>query len=141
MEVGAMKALVVSLMAWIGAHTSYPVPEHPPLVAVVPHTYLEKIACKGPCPILGLYADEGVVYLDDTLQVDTNVCARSVLLHELVHYSQDLTGKFDNQLPIVRWKLREKEARAVQAQWLAGHDRKIVFGTAYAKRAFMGPTC
>ena len=50
MEVASMKALVASLMAWVAAHSNYPVPEHPPLVAVVPHSFLERIACTGPCP-------------------------------------------------------------------------------------------
>jgi hypothetical protein len=133
MEVASMKALVASLMAWIAAHSNYPVPEHPPVVAVMD--------CTGPCPILGLYPDAGVVYIDESLQVDTNVCARSVLLHELVHYSQDLNGRFENQLPVVRWRLREREAHAIQAQFLAENGRTIVFGSEYAVRAFMGTAC
>jgi hypothetical protein len=141
MEVASMKALVASLMAWIAAHSNYPVPEHPPVVAVVPHAFLERMACTGPCPILGLYPDAGVVYIDESLQVDTNVCARSVLLHELVHYSQDLNGRFENQLPVVRWRLREREAHAIQAQFLAENGRTIVFGSEYAVRAFMGTAC
>ncbi|MGB8275716.1 MAG: DUF6647 family protein [Alphaproteobacteria bacterium] len=136
-----MKALVAGLMAWIAAHSSYPVPEHAPLVAMVPHAYLEKMACTGSCTILGLYPDAGVIYIDEDLQVASNVCATSVLLHELVHYAQDLAGRFENQHPIVRWRLREREAHAIQALYLSEHGRTVPFGRDFSVRAFMGPAC
>lgn len=141
MDVITTKALVVSLLAWLGSHTNYTIPDQAPTVAFVPHSYLEELACGEKCPALGVYPDGNVVYIDDELQTETNVCARSVLLHELVHYLQDKNGRFTNLSPQLASYLREHDAYAIQQVYLADNGRKVSFGKNFYVGAFMGPTC
>lgn len=141
MDIGTTKALVVSLLAWLGTHTNYTIPDQTPAVAFVPHGYLEQLACGERCPALGVYPDGNVVYIDDELQTETNVCAQSVLLHELVHYLQDKDGRFLNLAPSIRSYMREHEAYGVQQMFLAEHDRTVNFEKSFYLGAFIGPTC
>lgn len=136
-----MKAIVVSMLAWISAHTNYPMPAETPMIAVVPHDYLERIACKEDCDVLGIYADSGVIYLDNSLAIETNICAQSVLLHELVHYDQEQNERFMNLHPIIRWKMREHEAHEVQKLYLSEYGRSVDFGSNFRLGAFNGDSC
>ncbi len=141
MEPGTMNALVAGLLAWIGAHTTYAIPDENPAIAIVPHAYIEELACDKPCVALGVYPDGNVIYIDDALQTGTNVCARSVLLHELVHYLQDRDGRFLNLDPVTRSYAREHEAYSLQKAYLSQFGRKVAFGRNFYLGAFMGPTC
>ena len=141
MDISATKAMVVGLLGWLGTHTNYTIPDQPPAVAFVPHAYLEELACGEKCPALGVYPDGNVVYIDDQLQMDTNVCARSVLLHELVHYLQDKNNRFLNLAPPIRSYMREHEAYGVQQIYLGENGRKVAFGPNFYLGAFTGPTC
>jgi hypothetical protein len=141
MEATALKALIASLLAWMNIHAGYQLPAQHPEIISVPHTVLEQMACTGPCPIMGLYPDDGVVYLDEDLSLETNACAQSVLLHELVHYVQDVNDRFVDKDPILRWQIRELEARNIQNLFLSQHGRRFLFERNIALRAFIGPTC
>jgi hypothetical protein len=136
-----MKALVVGLLTWISAHTTYPMPAETPVIAVVPHAYLELLACGQSCEALGVYPDAGVIYVDAKLQLDSNICARSVLLHELVHYDQQQEGRFLNLPRVIQSQLREREAYSVQKQFLSDNGRAVDFGNNFRLGAFMGPAC
>ena len=62
MEPGTLKATVAALLSWISAHTAYALPDQAPTIALVPHAYLEQLACGQPCEALGVYPDANVVY-------------------------------------------------------------------------------
>lgn len=141
MAPAALKAMVLGMLSWIGAHANYPMPDETPAVALVPHSYLEQLACGEKCPALGVYPDGNVIYIDEDLQIETNVCARSVLLHELVHYLQDKNSRFMNLAPPLRSRMREHEAYGVQEIYLGENGRKVAFGPNFYLGAFMGPTC
>lgn len=59
--------------------------------------------------------------MSDRLDPVRDLRARSVLLHELVHYAQDLHGKFATLEPCERFRQRESEAYAVQNRFLRRH--------------------
>jgi len=141
MEIGSLKALVVALLAWINVQGGYDLHDQVPVIALVPHATLEQMACSGPCPILGWYADNGVVYLDRDLALKTNMCARSILLHELVHFVQDQSNRFAEYDKAMRWQLRELEAHELQTVFLADHGIRAGMSRNFALRAFMGPGC
>ncbi len=141
MEATMMKVLIASLLAWINVHSGYQLPAQTPEIVSVPHTVLERMACKEPCPIMGLYPDDGVIYLDEDMALETNACAQSILLHELVHYVQDVNDSFADVDPVLRWQVREVEARNIQNMFLAQHGRRFLFVRYIAHRAFVGPTC
>ena len=141
MELVTTKVIVASLLAWIGSHTDYAVPDVGPMVALAPHSIIADLACAEDCPALGVYPDGNVVYIDEALQIDTNVCAQSVLLHELVHYLQDINGRFLNMPPPIRSYAREHEAYSIQKIYLTENGRKVAFGRNFYIGAFMGPSC
>lgn len=63
----------------------------PPPTRLVPQGWLQEKYCSTHCPaIRAVYDDEGVVYLDETLDFAT-LYAKSILLHEYVHYFQART--------------------------------------------------
>jgi hypothetical protein len=114
-----MNELILILLSSIKLLSGYPIPEQLPIVHLVPHAVLEEKACHKPCQILGWFSLEtNEIYLDDTLDLKGSVLARSVLLHELVHYVQQVSGKFDGKSDCESWTLREKEAYAIQNRWL-----------------------
>jgi hypothetical protein len=78
------------------------------------------------------------VYLDENLDLQGNVFDRSVFLHELVHYMQNQTGRFE-KMPVTceRNYLAEVEAYAIQNQYLASVNspkRALHMGWAVACR-------
>jgi hypothetical protein len=92
-------------------------PQVPP-VTVVPQAELANRACGQPCPVRGAYiAGEGI-YLIDTLKID-DPADRSVLLHELVHYLQDVSGRYAQLSPCDSYAAREREAYAAQDDYLS----------------------
>ena len=58
------------------------------------------------------------IYLDDSLKPEANLFDRSILLHELVHYVQDMSGERADVKPCLRWYQREQEAYAIQKVFL-----------------------
>jgi hypothetical protein len=116
-----MPELVVSLMAWVALLTGSPRLETVPTVVRLPHAELEAVACGHPCPVLGLYTYGDVVLLDDALDVEADLYARSVLLHELVHYAQEMGGKYAGMETCMAAILREREAYHVQNEYLRRH--------------------
>ena len=46
------------------------------------------------CPVLAMYLHGNTIFLDDRLDVHGNDYHTSILLHELVHYVQQQSGRF-----------------------------------------------
>ena len=103
--------------------TRYPLPDEYPTVTYLSSDELSKLACDSKCTVLGHYQGGLTVYLDDKLKPETNLFDRSVLLHEMVHYLQQLNlPSSQSELSIhekcVLWYTREREAYAVQEAFL-----------------------
>lgn len=99
--------------------SGYPLPAHAPTLAYRPAPWLRAQVCAGttPCNVHGLYLDHGdVIYLDQRLQGSTSAIARSVVLHELVHYLQDRAGQHDGSC--AQRQAREREAYGLQQRYL-----------------------
>lgn len=120
-----MGALVLSLLAWISAATGYPMPGAPPTVQFVGHRFIRDTMCGGEeCAVGAMYRRGGnVVYMDDRLDPRTNVLDSAVLLHELVHFEQEQSGRFPGQ-GCRTWVAQEREAYTLQARWLHEHHRR-----------------
>lgn len=108
------------LFAWAMTLSPYQV-DVQPVVEIVPQKWLEEVACEEQkCGIAGLYMDAGVVYISEDLPPQT---FREVLVHEFVHYLQDVGGMYQKH---PEWKdmtecqvnlQREIEAYRVSSQW------------------------
>ncbi len=114
-----MPELLLALFSWIKLLGGYPVPAHVPTVNRVTHAYIETQACTKPCPAVAWFPPGDQIYLDDRLRPEEEVRARGILLHELVHYVQQVSGKFDGLDPCEAAIAREREAYAIQNRWLA----------------------
>ena len=134
-----LEALLPELMHAIDRLSDYSIPKTLPAVHRVPHERIEELACGRKCPALGAYQPGEGIYLDESLQPETNVFARSVLLHELVHYVQDLSAQWENAESCDRWYRREKEAYAIQEHFLAlvGSEHRVSFSTLFGYSALL----
>lgn len=105
-----------SLMNWAVHLSGYPQPETLPTLRVVDHSYMVENACYGQeCKVLGWYNDQGIVYIDaETLRQDS-LFTRSLVIHELIHHLQYLSGKFNSSCDDVA--AREAEAYRFQQQF------------------------
>ena len=127
MDVLSTKALIAGLFSWISLHTGYEIPDKAPDVVFASHEKLVELACQDECPVLGLYHPSHVIYLDIALKPATNICARSILVHELVHVMQHENGSFNDVDARKRAILRENEALLVHRNFLRQNGRGNMF--------------
>ncbi len=113
----AIHELVAQMLLWITVNTPYTMPETPPEVTVLPREQIQEIICKNPCPVLAAYMPDRGILLSDQLDLQGNICDRSILLHELVHFFQH---RAQGIMPSDRnsWALREHEAYGYQNRFL-----------------------
>ena len=111
--------LLLVLLSWASHLSVYPYPEAGPHYSLQPHAFFVEHACGGrqDCRIAAWYNNDGTIYMDERLQDWDDPLVRSVIVHELVHYLQDLSGKFRND-DCADSLRREREAYAVQRMYL-----------------------
>ncbi len=143
MEIAALKVLVAGLITWIHVTGDIPIPKDRPDVNFVTHAELERSICHKSCEVLGFSPDDGgaVIYLDQSLDIEHNVCQRSILVHEIVHFMQHRDKSWDKETPVVRSHWREVEALRLQNAYLAQFGRKIFLGPGYAAIGIGYPYC
>jgi len=110
--------LVPALLSAIDQLSEYPRPTFVPEIFRVPHERLQELACTSKCGVLATYQPGEGIFLDERLKPETNLFDRSVLLHELVHYVQELNHERGDARPCERWYYREIEAYAIQKSFL-----------------------
>jgi hypothetical protein len=129
----AMEDLLPELLKAIDNLSKYSIPDQLPTVHRVPHERIEELNCGGDkCAALAVYRSGEGIYIDDALKPETSIFARSVLLHELVHYLQDVSNELASAEPCDRWYRREQEAYAIQKQFLiiVGSQLRVAYSTA-----------
>lgn len=98
--------------------SKYPLPKTLPRIQRVPRAVIEDMVCAGECQALATYRPGEGIFIDERMQPETNLFDRSVLLHELIHYVQDLANERGEMEDCKRWYYREQEAYAIQKQFL-----------------------
>ncbi len=96
-----------------------------PPVQKMTQAALATMVCGGPCPVLGAYMPGAGIFLSDGLDLDASPEDRSVLLHELVHYLQDLNRRYADEERCDRYRDRELQAYAVQDKYLDRYNLAI----------------
>ena len=136
MDSVATVALLTELFLAIHDLGGYPVPEDYPEVHQVAPAELQQRFCKGPCGVKAFYAPNEGVFIDDSLDMEHDVHARSILLHELVHHVQSVSGRFDAMRnACVRNNSAEAEAYRIQNLYLVSiHSTHRVAMTGWSKR-------
>lgn len=110
--------LLPALMSALDQLSKYPRPAAAPEIRRVPPEKIQEMACAGKCGALATYRPGEGIYLDERLEPETNLFDRSILLHELVHYAQDMSNEWGDMQPCQRWYHREIEAYAIQKTFL-----------------------
>jgi hypothetical protein len=107
----------------------YHVPKEPPRIYRIPHAELENYVCGTHCAIRAWYKPGDGIFLDESLKPETNLFHRSILLHEMVHYFQDMSGEYANMGACDRWFHRELDAYTVQNRYLGviGHPSRVAY--------------
>jgi len=112
--------LVNELMQEIGKLSGYRVHSPLPHISQVPHDVLAAHACSGPCRVVkAAYVPGEGIYIEDKLDPEHSKMDRSIVLHELVHYLQEQSGKFADLGPCARNREEELEAYSLQNAYLA----------------------
>ncbi len=114
-----MNELFAILMSWAVTLSGYPRPNTQPEIVMVPHSYLVAEACGGhECQVLGWYPPGQTIFLDDRLDPVTSLYASSIVVHEMVHFLQQQSGRFEEGRSCASAMRREREAYAVQREFL-----------------------
>lgn len=125
--------LVPELLTAIDQLSKYAIPQELPGVHRVPHEKIEQLTCGGgKCAALAAYRPGEGIYIDEALEPETDIFARSVLLHELVHYVQDVANELASAEACDRWYRREQEAYAIQKRFLmlVGSQVRVAYSAA-----------
>lgn len=118
-QIDSMPDLVDSLLDTIAKLSNYRKPNVTPRVSKVSRAEIERTLCSGPCSVKGWHVPGEGIFLDDSLTPETDLVHRSILLHELVHFLQDINAEGASMDECDRWLHREREAYRLQNQYLA----------------------
>jgi hypothetical protein len=115
----SLASLAVQLLATIHSLSGYPATKALPEIHQVPLAEVHQRFCNGPCRAQAFYRPGEGVFIDESFDLANDDFARSVLLHELVHHMQKVSGKFE-KLPSEcdRWYAAEREAYEIQNRYL-----------------------
>jgi hypothetical protein len=113
-----MHELLPWLINAVDQLSKYPRPKSLPPIHRVPRFVIQDLVCASECGVLATYRPGEGIYIDERMHPETNLFDRSVLLHELVHYVQDLANERGEMEECKRWYYREQEAYAIQKQFL-----------------------
>ncbi len=114
----ALTKLVAELLLVVQAMSGYQLPDANPEVTFLAADELQARVCGKPCPIYGWFPPGNTIYLDDTLDPVNDLRSRSILLHELVHFTQQENGTYRADRPCKMWLKNEWEAYDIQLRWL-----------------------
>lgn len=111
--------LLAVLLSWTVNLSSYSHSGEASEILFKPHTFFVDIACNGnkKCDAIAWYDSDRTIYLDKRLEENMDAFTRSVVVHELVHYLQDISGKY-SKMDCELYVQREAEAYSVQKQYL-----------------------
>lgn len=119
--------LITVLLSWTVSLSQYDHPGTPPEIEFKPRSFFVETACLGNerCKAAAWYDYQGVIYLDEILKDRTDAISRSVVVHEMAHYLQDISGEYKVKTCEINQKL-EREAYSIQRQYLRKIANKFV---------------
>jgi hypothetical protein len=117
-EIDSMPELVDSLLDTIVKLSDYRKPGTTPRITKVSRAEIERTLCSGPCPVKAWQVPGEGIFIDDSLTPETDLVHRSILLHELVHFLQEVNAEGASMDECDRWLHREREAYRLQNQYL-----------------------
>lgn len=120
-EIEDMIELSKYLLRTASQLSKYRVPEVLPMVSRISRKQLDRLACgeaATKCGVSAMYEPTHGILFSEELQPEKNLFHRSILLHEMVHYMQELGHSMSTSAACERWYQRELEAYAIQKLYL-----------------------
>jgi hypothetical protein len=120
----SLASLAVQLLASIHSLSGYPPTKDLPEIHQASLAEIQQQFCHGTCSAQAFYKPDIGIYIDESFDLEKDQFARSVLLHELVHHLQRVSGTFQ-KMPSEcdRWFAAERQAYEIQNRYLeAVHD-------------------
>ena len=123
MDLNAIQALVASLLLNVSSISGYSLPAVSPEVHLVPAAQIRQRVCDKPCRARAFFVPGDGIFLDAALDLKGNFYERSILVHELVHFLQHVSGRFDGEKgDCARHSAEETEAYDIQNKYLSQTD-------------------
>ncbi|MCH8945648.1 MAG: hypothetical protein IIA85_01880 [Nanoarchaeota archaeon] len=98
-----------------------------PLLEEKPHPFFVENVCGGiekKCRgVVGWYNNDGIIYINKNIP---DTFKDEVVIHEVVHYVQDLSGIYDND-SCEDSDYREKEAFRIQSKYMIEAKGKLLY--------------
>jgi hypothetical protein len=132
----SLTSLALQLLASIHSLSGYPTAVVPPEIHQAPLVEIQQRFCDGKCSAQAFYRPGEGVYIDESFDLANDEFARSVLLHELVHHVQRVSGTFQ-KIPSEcdRWFAAERDAYTIQNRYLEEmHDAHRINVNAWRAR-------
>lgn len=120
-----MQDLIHGLMIWAVTLTGYEQPEALPEVKAVSHQQLMETLCADQfCTAVAYYDTQSrIIYYDERMPLEQDQNARGFIIHEMVHYLQDLNGELKPAAMDCEQRIeKEKQAYRVQRFFLREHQ-------------------
>ena len=123
----SLSTVIASIFLWISSHlhvisADFKQPPNYPEIRFINQGKLSDMACEKPCPVIGWYPTKDqikgkeVLYMIEGVYPVKDLCIRTILLHELVHFWQDYNDAFENNEDSqkVVFTRREQQARILE---------------------------
>lgn len=118
-----MLEVIRQLLLVIQTVAAYPVADALPTITVVADTELQQMACGRPCWVKAFYDPDKGIFLSKSIDYEKDSYGQSILLHELVHYVQKTSGRYESAAdPCERRNSEEMEAYAIQNRFLESRN-------------------
>jgi hypothetical protein len=116
-----MDKVIAALLAWTVSNSGYPTPSTPPALEYRPQADFAAEVCPQEavhCALRAYYRDgTGTIVLHEAHRRLEDARSRGLLVHEIVHYFQDLSGRWGEK-SCESWIGRESEAYRLQPPYL-----------------------
>lgn len=124
-----METIYAALFAWaLTAYYGNPVPSegYPPMPYIIKktHGFFVENACGGneKCRVVGWYSTGRFVYYERNMNPESDLMARSIVVHEMIHYLQEMSNPQPGEIyPCTEIIKRERQAYAIQQRYIAAH--------------------
>lgn len=115
----SLASLAMQLLASVHSFSGFDMPGYIPDIHQAPLAEVRQRFCNGTCAVQAYYRPEEGIYIDEAFDLEKDQFARSVLLHELVHHMQRVSGTFQ-RIPSEcdRWYAAERQAYEIQNRYL-----------------------
>ena len=114
------KHVLTDVLEWTAAATAYDLPEQPPQIDFKSAVFFAEQVCSShtQCLAMGSYRDGGnIIILHESYRDLSAIHARAMLVHEIVHFLQDLSGEWHG-VSCKTMVEREREAYLIQFRYL-----------------------